>query len=76
MNNSFITLLKENWLLIGFVGQFVLTFGFLQTTVHENRIRIEKLENNKVQDALIIAEINSRLSSIETSLIFIREAVK
>lgn len=76
MEKSFITLLKENWLIIGFVGQFILTFGFLQTTVHENKLRIEKLESTKVQDALNIAEINSRLSSIETSLIFIRESLK
>jgi hypothetical protein len=76
MNKTFWNLLKENWVIILTVGSFIVTVLSLQDGYKNHESRIEKLENTKVTDALNIAEINSRLSSIETSLIFIKEAVK
>jgi hypothetical protein len=76
MNKSFLTLLKENWIFIVVIGQFILTIGLLQTTVKDHEERIGQLERERVTEALSISEINSRLASIETSLIFIKEALR
>tara|TARA_R110000868_G_scaffold405125_2_gene684120 strand:+ start:123 stop:353 length:231 start_codon:yes stop_codon:yes gene_type:complete len=76
MNKSLLTLLKDNWIIIVVIGQFLFTVYTLQNgfTDHENRI--SELELTKVTNALNISEINSRLASIETSLVFIKEALK
>lgn len=76
MNKSFITLLKENWVIIVVIGQFVISMLTLQGGFNDHERRIVKLEETKITDALNISEINSRLASIETSLVFIKEAVK
>ena len=76
MNKSFLTLLKENWIIIVVIGNAIITITTLQGGFRNHEDRILKLENNNVDNALVISEINSRLSSIETSLVFIKEAVK
>jgi hypothetical protein len=76
MNKSFLTLLKENWVVMAFIVQLVMTWGFLNSSVIDHEERIDRLETSKEQNALIVAEINSRLSSIETSLKFIEKQLK
>ena len=76
MNKSFTSLIKENWILLAFLVQLILTWGFLQNSVTNHEERIKTLESERVSEALSISEINSRLSSIETSLIFIKEALR
>jgi hypothetical protein len=76
MNKQLWILLKENWIFVVVIGQFIVTFGVLQTVVKDHDARIKTLETEKVASALSISEINSRLASIETSLIFIKEAVR
>lgn len=76
MEKSFLRLLKENWVIIVVIGQFLFTVYTLQNGFTNHEARITKLEDNQRTEALVISEINSRLSSIETSLIFIKEALK
>jgi len=76
MNKSLGVLLKENWIFIVVIGQFILTFGFIQNSVNDHEERLKRLENERISEALAISEINSRLSSIETSLLFIKDALK
>lgn len=76
MNKPLLTLLKENWIIIVVVGQFLFTVFTLQGGFKDHEARIIKLEETRVLNALNISEINSRLSSIETSLVFIKEALK
>ena len=76
MNSSFISLLKENWVIIVTMGSILLFFGYVQTAIPNHEDRIRALEVNKEQNALLIAEINSRLASIETSLKFIEKQLR
>lgn len=76
MNKSLLTLLKENWIIIVVVGQFLFTVYTLQNGFKDHENRLVKLEETRVLNALNISEINSRLASIETSLVFIKEALK
>lgn len=75
--------LRDNWIIFAFIGQLIFNYATTQVRitnlredVERNNSRIVKLEEKSVSDALNTAEINSRLASIETSLIFIKEAVR
>lgn len=76
MNKPFFTFLKENWVIIVVIGQFILNMGYINNALTEHDKRIVILENNKEQNALVVSEINSRLASIETSLKFIERQLK
>jgi hypothetical protein len=76
MDKSFITLLKENWIIIVVIGQFIVNMGYINNAINQHEKRISVLETSKEQNALIVAEINSRLASIETSLKFIEKQLK
>jgi len=76
MNKSFLTLLKENWMIIIVIGNAIMTVTALQGGFRNHEERISKLEVYRDNETVVLSEIQSRLASIETSLIFIKEALK
>jgi galactokinase len=76
MQKPLLTFIKENWILIVVVAQFILNMGYINNALTQHEKRIIVLENTKEQNAIIISEINSRLASIETSLKFIEKTLR
>lgn len=75
--------LKEYWVIYAFATQLVFNYaGFINfketisNEVFRNENRIEKLEALSQTNVATQSEINSRLASIETSILYIREALR
>lgn len=74
--DSFLKLIKENWIFIVVIVQFLYNVFTLQDGFDNHENRIVQLEKNQASEVLVISEINSRLASIETSLVFIKEILQ
>lgn len=68
--------LKEYWFAYAFAVQLILTWGYINHSIKNHEARIEKLEVDQETNEVNLAEINSRLASIETSLKFIEKSLK
>jgi hypothetical protein len=78
-----LSFIAKYWVVFGFAAQIIFNYSaylaFKEETgksIESIVERVEKIEDKSVKDALVIAEINARLSSIETSLLFIKDALR
>jgi len=84
MNNQhLIKHVKEYWIIYAFLVQLIISYTVINQSIKDNTRdieavanRVERIEQNEDKSALIIAEINSRLSSIDTAILFIKEKVR
>ena len=68
--------IKEYWLLYAFIAQLVITVA-LNGADHENfEKRITKLEKSQNEEQIILTDIQTRLSSIETNLEWIKRNLR
>lgn len=76
MDSSFFKTLKNNWAItlafIALVGSWAVT-GYRLTNVEE---RTSALERKQESEEIILTEIRTKISSIETSILFIKDRVK
>lgn len=75
-NRSIITHIKDNWILYAFIAQLITTFVLNNADHLQFRKDIEELQNYRNDESIILVDIKTRLSSIETSLVFIKESLK
>ena len=68
--------LKEYWLIYGFVAQLIINYTATSQTLADHNRRLIELEKKQESEELIITEIRTKLASIETSLIYIKDALK
>lgn len=75
--------IKEYWLIYAFIGQLIVSYTLTTQSIESNKISIEanqarivKLEQAQDSEAIVLSDIKSKLASIETSILFIRERVK
>jgi hypothetical protein len=68
--------LKDNWMVVAFIVQLIVTYALLNSTVANHEQRIVKLEDYREKESIVLADIQSRLASIETSIMFIKERLR
>jgi len=68
--------LKENWIILGFLVQIVVTWTLFSANITEHDKRLVKLEEYRDAESIVLNDIQTRLASIETSLVFIKERLK
>lgn len=75
-NKNMLRHLKEYWVIYAFIAQLIATFVMNQQDHLNFTERIEKLEHYREAETVLLSDIQSRLASIETSLMFIKERVR
>ena len=75
--------IKDYWIIYAFLVQLVISYTVINQSITDNTrdiqsvvFRVERIEENEDGNALIIAQINSRLASIDTAILFIKEKVR
>ena len=75
--------IKDYWIIYAFLVQLVISYTVINQSIKYNArdiqtvsFRVERIEENEDGNALIIAQINSRLASIDTAILFIKEKVR
>ena len=68
--------IKEYWIIYAFAGQLIMNYTVTNQTLKDHTKRIEKLETKAESTDIVVTEIRTKLSSIETSILYIKEAVK
>ncbi len=74
--DSLLKLIKENWIFIIVIVQFVYTVFTLQNNFQDHEKRIISLETKQEKEDIVLNDIRSRLASIETSLVFIKDRLQ
>ena len=69
-------MVKEYWVILLVIGQFIFTVFTLQTGFKDHEKRIATLEQYREKEVVVLTDIQSRLASIETSILFIKERLK
>lgn len=68
--------IKSYWLIYAFCVQLVMSYTIAEASISDHERRIGVLESSEVTRGVVLAEINSRLASIETAIKFIEKAMK
>lgn len=68
--------IRANWPILVALAVLISQWGVYVYISKNHENRITRLEQNQTAEALVISEINSRLASIETSILFIKDRVK
>lgn len=76
MESKSLNFIKTNWIVLAFLAQIIGTWFVLNNTVNDHEKRISDLENYREQETLVLTDIQSRLASIETSILFIKDRLK
>lgn len=75
MEKSF-KIAKEYWVILVVIGQFIFTIFTLQTGYKDHEKRIATLEQYREKEVIVLTDIQSRLASIETSILFIKDRLR
>jgi len=74
---------KEYWIIYAFLVQLIISYTVINESIKDNTrdigvltLRVERLEVNEDANALVVSQINSRLSSIDTAILFIKDRVR
>jgi hypothetical protein len=71
-----IDFLKNYWAIIAFIGSVVVQWVMQRGQLTDHQRRIELLENSGSQTSVILADIQVRLASIQTTLEFLTNKKK
>jgi len=67
--------LKKNWFIYIFVIQLVVQWVTFGTQIQVNTDNISELKEKQNLSQVVLVDIQTRLASIETSLIFIKDRI-
>ena len=68
--------IKNYWAVIAFIGGVITQWAVHRGTLTDHERRIEKLETNEDARSIILADIQTRLASIQTTLEFLTNKKK
>ena len=75
-NRNIFNHIKDYWILYAFIVQLVVNFTITGQTLEDHAERIQTLEKKQESEEILLSEIRTKLSSIETSILFIKDAIK
>ena len=70
-NKNILTHVKDNWILYAFIAQLIATFVINNADHIQFRKDITELQDYRKNETLQLADIQTRLASIETSIKYI-----
>lgn len=75
-NRSILTGLKEYWFLFIFIGMLIIGWTRIDNSVQAQSNRLDKAEQNISNQAAVVQSIAVDISSIKTTLDFIKQRVQ
>lgn len=75
-NKNILSHIKDNWIVYAFAVQLVISYTITNQTLQDHTQRIEALEKKQEAEEVILTEIRVQLSSIQATVLSIKESIK
>ena len=75
-NRNIISHIKDNWIVYAFIVQLISTFIINNADHLLFDKRITKLEDYRESETIVLTDLQTRLSAIETNILWIKERLR
>lgn len=75
-NKNFITLIKENWIILAFIAQLITSYALTGENMKNLDVRVTALENKQEKEEVVLLQIQTDVASIKTSIKYIEQSLR